>query len=267
MADTPTSSDFHAVILNVVGGALIVLLTWGYGWVLRRCRQWALKRLMGIDFDRDGQYQIVYGSFVLPSVHNQNGRLVTHPYIKTPLPLTVPRQPALMGFSIDNPVSSSEMRGSAYLSGLFGKWRACPPVLVSDNENVSRVDLSFISLGGPASNFKTEDALTHPVNSLVTMSAAGFVKPGTQEPVVRITPDPLFDYGMILRISPTQHPSRTWIACAGIGEWGTSGASWFLANKWPQLFWHVLRGWRHQYAAVVKVHRGQDESAELIWKA
>ena len=268
MADNSVPSDVRAVILNIVGGALVVLLTWGYASVSRICRRWAQKRLMGADFDPDGQYKVVYGSFVLPLVYDQSGKRITHPYVKTPLPPTVPRQLAPMGFSIDSPVSSGEMRGAAYLAEFFGKSRVCPPLLVPDNEVLSHVDLSFISLGGPGSNLKTEDALMHPVNSLVTFgTGGGFVKPGTQVPVVQITPDPLFDYGMILRISPSQHPRRTWIVCAGIGEWGTSGACWFLAHKWRQLFWHVLRGYRRQYAGVVKVRRGQDESAELIWKA
>lgn len=266
MAET---SDTHSVVLNVIGGALVVLLAWAYAWMSRRCRQWALKRLMGNDFDRDGQYRVVYGSFVLPPVYDGNGQRLTHPYLKTPLPPTVPRLPACMGFSIESPVSSGEMRGAAYLAEFFGKWRACPPILVPDNDVVSHVDMSFISLGGPGSNLKTEDALSHAVNSLVTFGTGteGFVKPGTHEPVVQIAPNAQFDYGIILRVSPSQHPSRTWVVCAGVGEWGTSGACWFLAHKWPQLFWHVLWGSRHQYAAVVKVRRGQDESAELIWKA
>jgi hypothetical protein len=267
MADTPITSDIRSVLLNVIGGALVVLLTWGFGWISRKCRQWALKRLMGSDFDRDGQYHIVYGSFILPPVLDKSGHQITHPYMKTPLSPSSPRQPAPGGFSIDNPVSSGEMRGIAYLAELFGKARACTPSLTTDNDVVSRVDLSFISLGGPGSNFKTEDTLAHPSNTLITMNSAGFVNPTTQQPVADITLNGRFDYGIILRISPAQHQSRTWIVCAGLGEWGTSGASWFLSNKWPQLFWHVLRRRRQDYAALVRVRRGQDESAEIIWAA
>jgi len=130
----------------------------------------------------------------------------------------------------------------------------------------SRVDVSFISLGGPNSNFKTEDTLGHPVNNLVTMSSAGFVNPSTQQPVASIVSDATYDYGMILRICPSQHSARTWIVCAGVGEWGTSGASWFLANKWSKLFWHRLWQRKKQYAVIVRVRRGQDESAEIVWK-
>ena len=266
MAYTSAISDLRSLILNIIGGALVVILVWVYEWMRRRCRQWALKRLMGIDFDLDGEFHIVYGSFMLPPVND--GRPATHPYVKTPLPPSVQRQPnRAMYFSIDNPVSSGEMRGSSYLAGLFGKWRVCPPTLVPDDEVVSRVDLNFIALGGPGSNLKTEDALMNPANALVTMTGNDFVNPGTQQPVVAITHDFQFDHGMILRISPTQYPARTWIVCAGLGEWGTSGAAWFLANKWQQIFWQVLKHRRHNYAVVVRVRRGQDESAEMIWTA
>mgnify|MGYP001485553012 CR=1 FL=1 len=260
------SSDVKSLILNVVGGALVALFAWSYGWLSRRCRQWAIKQLMGYDFDKDGTYHIVYGSFILPPVHDQRGQVITHPFIKTPLPPSSPRRPAAAGFSIDNLVSSGEVRSVAYLAEFFGKTRSCAPTITPDNDIISRVDVSFISLGGPSSNFKTEDALAHPANNLVTMSNMGFVHPASQQPVVSITPNAQYDYGMILRICPTQHPKRTWVVCAGLGEWGTSGASWFLANKWSQFFWYIL--WRRQknYAALVRVRRGQDESAEIVWK-
>ena len=245
---------------------LVALFAWSYGWVSRKFRQWAIKRLMGYDFDKNGIYHIVYGSFILPAVHGPNGQIITHPYVKTPLPPTSPRQPVSAGFSIDNPVSSGEMRGIAYLAELFGKTQSCAPTITPDNDMVSRVDVSFISLGGPNSNLKTEDTLAHSENNLVTMSNTGFVHPGSQQPIASINPNAQYDYGMILRICPTQHQSRTWIVCAGLGEWGTSGASWFFANKWSQLFWYTL--WRRQkkYAALVRVRRGQDESAEIVWK-
>ena len=260
------STDVKSLILNIIGGALVALIALIYGWLSRKCRGWAIKRVMGCDFDNNGVYHIVYGSFILPPVHDQNGQIITHPYLKTPLQPSSPRQPAPAGFSIDNPVSGCEMRSVAYLAELFGKTRSCAPKITSDNDMASRVDVSFISLGGPNSNFKTEDTLGHPVNNLVTMSSAGFVNPSTQQPVASIVPDAIYDYGMILRVCPSQHSARTWIVCAGVGEWGTSGASWFLANKWSKLFWHRLWQRKKQYAVIVRVRRGQDESAEIVWK-
>jgi hypothetical protein len=177
----------------------------GYGWLARKCRQWAVKRLMGADFDRNGQYHIVYGSLMSPTVRAQNGKEVSHPYAKTPLPPPQLRQRSSATFSIEHPVSSCDMRACAYLAQLFGKAGACAPFLDSDNDVVSRVDLSFISLGGARSNYKTEDALAHPVNSLLSISTDNlrFVNPGTQTPVTDDQANAEYDYGMILRICPT----------------------------------------------------------------
>jgi hypothetical protein len=165
------SSDIKSLVLNIIGGALVALFALIYGGLSRKCRGWAIKRVMGGDFDKTGVYHIVYGSFILPPVHSQNGQIITHPYFKTPLPPSSPRKPAPTGFSIDNPVSGCEMRSVAYLAELFGKTRSCAPTITSDNDMASKVDVSFISLGGPSSNFKTEDTLVHPANNLVTMSA------------------------------------------------------------------------------------------------
>jgi hypothetical protein len=52
-----------------------------------------------------------------------------------------------------------------------------------------------------------------------------------------------------------------WLACAGLDEWGTSGAAWFLANKWANL---NQRAGSRPFAAVVRVRPGQDQSAELV---
>jgi hypothetical protein len=37
-----------------------------------------------------------------------------------------------------------------------------------------------------------------------------------------------------LKIIPKSFPNRVWIAVAGLGEWGTSGAAWFLSKNWKK---------------------------------
>jgi hypothetical protein len=61
-----------------------------------------------------------------------------------------------------------------------------------------------------------------------------------------------------------QFPHRTWIACAGIGEYGTSGGAWFLANKWEEIRKRAGSG---PFAVIVRVRPGQDESATPILTA
>jgi hypothetical protein len=70
------------------------------------------------------------------------------------------------------------------------------------------------------------------------------------------------EYGIILKIHPTQFPERTWIACAGMGETGTSGAAWFLARKWKELEKRADGAGR--FFALIAVEQGKDESAVVI---
>jgi hypothetical protein len=258
-------SDLRSIGLNVIGGAVVAFLSYCYIVILRRFRQWTLKRILGADFDREGKYHIAFASFLLPPFRDQQGKIISHPYVKTQLPQGSGRQPASAGFSIANPVSGGEVRGIAYLAELFGKSRVCAPLLIPDNEIASKLDISFIALGGPLSNLKSEDTFGNSSNTLVILKDHQFVNPSTQQPVIQLVPRAELDYGVILRLSPRQHGSRTWIVCAGIDEWGTSASAWYLAYKWRYLFWHVMRGRRRDFAAIIRVRRGQDESAEIIW--
>jgi hypothetical protein len=56
-----------------------------------------------------------------------------------------------------------------------------------------------------------------------------------------------------------------WIVCAGIGERGTSGTAWYLANKWQEL---RSKTKDKPFAAIFRVepdaHSGRDQSAELL---
>lgn len=65
-----------------------------------------------------------------------------------------------------------------------------------------------------------------------------------------------------MRIHPVPFPDRTWICCAGYGEWGTSGAAWFLANKWRELAKGL--GADESFLALVEVKREQDETTLLV---
>jgi hypothetical protein len=48
--------------------------------------------------------------------------------------------------------------------------------------------------------------------------------------------------------------------CAGLGEYGTSGACWYLANRWEE-----LQG-ANEFGIVVEVELGSDESARKIFQ-
>jgi hypothetical protein len=132
-----------------------------------------------------------------------------------------------------------------------------------DSESIaSKLDIDFVSFG-LISNAKTIDVFNNDGNDLLIVAPnptfMAWKSTGkTTIPEYRAD----LDYGVILKIHPLQFPGRTWIACAGMGEFGTSGAAWFLARKWKELEQRAKDA--HSFFAIVAVESGKDESAILV---
>jgi len=111
----------------------------------------------------------------------------------------------------------------------------------------------------------TETCLDNAGNRLVTFDQTinQFKRKNDTQALVNFTAGS--DFGLILKLHPVQFPERVWIVCAGIGERGTSGAAWYLANKWQEL---RSRAYDKPFAAILKVegdvYSGRDQSAELL---
>jgi len=69
------------------------------------------------------------------------------------------------------------------------------------------------------------------------------------------------DYGVILKIPNLRFPGYYFFACAGLGEWGTSGAAWYLSRHWLRL----QPEFGGPLAVVVEVEIGSDESARRVF--
>jgi len=256
------------MIGSIFGGILVAVLTALYFKFRRQVRKWWFKRVFGQDADKDGNYFIVYAKLFPPSVLDEAGNPVLRPFTKPA------RTPVLFRseFSIENPVSSCELRAAKYLSAAFGSLVQGQPILTSDMDielSESPLDRSFISLGGGLSNWKTDDVLNNESNKLVRILPDGFISVDPERLVLRM--NSRFDYGLILRIRPNEFPDRVWIVCAGLGEWGTSGAAWYLAKRWRKLL-RANYSWSNplyfgkgiNFATIVRVKSGQDESAKPV---
>jgi len=167
--------------------------------------------------------------------------------------------------SISRPIPIASVRAVSYLSNAIGKFIRRSPAVRSDTEVRSLLDLDFICFGGPFSNAMTQTCLENAGNRLVTFDQTinQFKRKNDTQALVNFVSG--FDYGLILKLHPVQFPERVWILCAGIGERGTSGAAWFLANKWKEIW---KRTSDNPFAAILKVegdvHSGRDQSAELL---
>ncbi len=164
--------------------------------------------------------------------------------------------------SIETPVSRAELRATKYLTEAIVAGIGEMPSLRTDYELKEPLNISFVSFGG--SNYKSEDALRNAGNQFVHCEKWEDTCDKDGRKVLEERPSEMFDYGLILKIHPTQRPHRTWFVCAGIGEWGTSGAANYLAHRWRKIYEDAKR---KEFAIIVRVEKTKDESAERIrWK-
>jgi hypothetical protein len=237
--------------LNVVGGILAGLAFSAWAWFRRKLIGCRFKKVFGPGVASD-QYALIYAELEL----SDSSR--AYPYVK-------PGGDRRGGFSISRPVSVCEVRALSYLASAIGRYVRASVAVRSDLETRTVLDLDFVSFGGPRSNFKTADCQSNTANQLAVFdqSRDQFVSRSSGSSMVSYEAE--FDYGLILKVKPSQFPHRVWISCAGRGEWGTSGAAWFLANKWKEI---LRRAGSRPFAAIVRVKvplgQGQDQSAEII---
>jgi hypothetical protein len=157
--------------------------------------------------------------------------------------------------------STCELRATAYVAGAFTKNRIAPQI-IADEAIREKLDIDFVSFGAVA-NLKSMDVFQNKANSFGHFDIAKgcFVFRSSGRPVH--LPQSDFDHGLIIRVHPEEFPTRSWFACAGFGEWGTSGTAWFLANKWNHLKRKLERA-TDDFMAVIQIRPGQDESARMV---
>jgi hypothetical protein len=220
-------------------------------WLMRR----KFVQIFGSDCFLPGAFHFAFGELRLLTVYNQKGEIIHFPYYKPGEGSTGVK------ISVQVPISSCEIRAVKYLTEAFAKQAGASGTISSDVEIKDKLDVSFVAIGGPASNFKARDVMTYGENDLISFDNSFFFAAKSKRPVFQ--PEPGFDYGIILKLHPLQFPEKTWIVCAGIGEWGSSGAAWYLANKWRKI---ASFAGNKPFAIIVRVEPHKDESAWPVIK-
>ena len=213
------------------------------------------KEVFGNDIFYSSTFHLVYGQLTLLPDLIPSAILRKYAYVKPG------EENSGNAFSIERPINSCEVRAAKYLAETIGKEAKTSPSLSSDMDLQDRLDISFIAFGGPFSNYKTRDVVNNSGNTLINFDSSKFTSAKSNR-VVLVT-NSKYDYGLILKVQPNQFPERAWFICAGLGEWGTSGAAWYLAKKWRDI--QVFAG-PSPFAIIVRVKPKQDESAESVVK-
>lgn len=244
--------DIKNIGFNILGGIAVIGLERLIEYIRRKYRFYKIKRLFGQDVDND--FKLVYGQFVLNNVYDANGTILTHPFTKPGTSNT---------HSILDPVSFSDTKGAKYISSLIAKETGNYSELFSDQEIGNNPDLSYCSTGG-YSNTKSLDILKSPKNSFFDFYVPNNAVPGivdveTSETTINTDPD--YDLGIIIKINNQYFPERTQICVAGLNIWGTSGAAWFLANKWREIYKTVGN---KEFGLILKVKKNSDKNVVPI---
>lgn len=156
--------------------------------------------------------------------------------------------------------SCATTRAIGHLVYGFGKMVDIPLIISSDVDTDERMDMSFISVGG-VTNLKTCDVLRDNSNHFLDYRSRepSIVHRSSGQAVAK--PSTNVAYGFIVKIHPNSNRERTWICCAGFEEWGTSGAAWFLANKWKDIHkWAKGK----PFAIITETEYQSDESTQLV---
>ena len=162
-----------------------------------------------------------------------------------------------------NIVGDCEIRSSSYIINSISSFRKNAITVAADSECFANLNRTFVTLGSPASNEISDLALREPNNTFLRFDqdakgayildiASNRQFRGFQLPIKQ-------DYGLIVKIKNLRFPNHYFFVCAGLGEYGTSGATWYLVNYWQEL------KQSKEFGIVVEVELGSDGSAKKVF--
>jgi hypothetical protein len=247
--ETMLNQDFKSLLINLLGGVLVILLDRLYLYLRIKLKAFRYKKVFGKDVV--DHYSIVYGKMLLKTPYDNSGQVMQFPYTKS----------NGASFRISEPVSFTETKSAKYISDSISKNTKSTSTIISDEEILSKCDLSYCSFGG-YNNHKTIDVLKADNNYYVDIDITNGAKIISKiNNADSFSIDNTYDYAVIIKLKNKNFPQRTQICVAGLGESGTSGASWFLANKWKEL---LKKAGHKDFGCVMRVKFGKDESAEIV---
>lgn len=244
------------LLINLVAGILIFLLGLFWPVIPKSYRKYLLKIFWGKSVLKD-QFVIAYGTLLDSRVVGQNP--TSFRFIKR---YHDGRTVQIVG-PWGNIVGDCEIRSSSYLINTISTFRKNAVPVIADSQAYEGLDKTFIALGSSSSNEITELVLREPNNKFLRFGQdnngcyIGDIK--SERKFYGFTGSIKKDYGMILKIKNRRSTGNYYFVCAGLGEWGTSGASWYLSKRWKELRKD------DEFGIVVEVEVGSDSSAIKVF--
>ncbi len=176
----------------------------------------------------------------------------------------------MRGRSVDRPIFGADevvgvgtMRFVSYATAAFAKLSTSgrPLSILPDHELLARWQGTFICYGSSDSNLKTYDIERLPEQTFyrLVFGPDGFRcwDVGGQ----RFSAAPDADHAILLRMRNPHFPEYLLFVCAGLSEWGSTGAAYYLFANWE-----VLRRQfgGQDFCCVLRVTLESDQSARLV---
>ncbi|MDD3828851.1 MAG: hypothetical protein PHY79_23030, partial [Anaerolineae bacterium] len=153
----------------------------------------------------------------------------------------------------------------------FSKYREQPFKICTDTDALPVYHRNtFLSISGPLSN-EFSDVALRDVNNRFLRFIIKQGERGNYGVIESISDGRTFDLssedvgtdlGIVVKLRNSQAVERHVFVCAGIEKYGTSGAVWYLTNRWRQLYKEFGTG---EFGLVVKVVRAQESLTTRVY--
>jgi hypothetical protein len=239
---------------NLVAAAIVFAV--GISWEkLHRTVRFSRVRFFWGDGILDPSFCVSPGSLVLSRTNDE------------PPPRYVKTFPGGQQIQLKGPaglvLAVQEVTAISHLVGSLSRYRTFPILIEIDQTGFNRLNRTIVALGTPYSNALSEFIVRQERNQFCRFGRdekGAFIELVHQKNVLRYPPKEAGqDVAVILKIRNERFPKHYMFVCAGLGEWGTSGAAWFLANQWS-----ALDDYGEEFAVGLTVDIGCDESAKVI---
>lgn len=242
---TQLSEGLLAVMWNVIGGAVVAGLILAVQGICKKVRRRSFRMIFGKDVEN--VFYLVYPHYESPSREIE---------FRKP-PSRVPRR-TCSATNLSALHSTAATRTVNHLAYEIGSNSITPPRIISDVEADQLMDISFLAIGGHT-NHKSVDIFDNEENKFLDFGHESIVSKESGDSIVMA--ESKVDYAIILKISPFGNPKRTWLCCSGFGEWGTSGAAWWLSHNWKSIY---KKAKNRSFACITRTRVGSDDSTRML---
>jgi hypothetical protein len=169
----------------------------------------------------------------------------------------------LLIYGADQVIGLSRSRFVSYATAAFAGIASLskPLRIVADHDALALWDGTFICFGSPDTNLKNRAIERLEGQSLFHLAWGVSGEREWRIQDRRYGAEDSADHGIIVRFRNPYFNKHWLFVCAGLSEWGSTGAAYLLFTQWERLHREYKTA---NFCAVVRVELGSDQSAHIV---